>query len=143
MCAVQKFTKRRIAIIQLERSLELLEAGDFVSSLTLAGAAEEIFGRMAQRKGHEPRVESLADYSGSLYEWVKKPRPSKKQLIAKENSTRNHLKHQDDGRNITVIADFRFEAEDMILRAMFNHFNAFGCHPGSKALRFWFEDMTL
>jgi hypothetical protein len=143
MCATQRFTKRRIALIQLERSVELLEAGDFVSALTLAGAAEEILGRIAHRKGHEFRVESLAEYLGSIYDWAKKPRPPKKQLIVRQNTTRNHLKHQDDGRNITMSADFEFEAEEMILRTMFNHFDGFGCYPANKCLQNWFENMTL
>jgi len=139
----QRLTKRRIALIQLEQSLRLLETGDPVSALTLAGAAEEILGRAASRKGHDPRVEYDADWLGSFYDWAKKPRPSKKQLISRLNSTRNHLKHQDDGRNIKVEADFEFEAEDMILRCMYNHFNAYGCYPASKRLRGWFEHMTL
>jgi hypothetical protein len=129
--------------MQLEQSLNLLEAGDPVSALTLAGAAEEILGRAASRKGHESRVEYNADWLGSLYDWAKKPRPSKRQLISTLNATRNHLKHQDDGRNIRVEADFQFEAEEMILRCMFNHFKAFGCYPSDKRLRGWFEHMTL
>ena len=143
MSTKQRLTKRRIALIQLEQSLNLLEASDPVSALTLDGAAEEILGRAASRKGKEPRVEYNADWLGSLFDWVKKPRPSKKQLISHLNTVRNHLKHQDDGRNIRVEADFEFEAEDMILRCMFNHFNAFGCYPANKRLRAWFEHMTL
>ena len=138
-----RLTKRRIALIQLKQSLRLLEQGDSVSALTLAGAADEILGQMARRKGVEPRVEYLAAGLGSLYEWAKKPRPTKKQLISRVNEIRNHLKHQDDGRNISVQADFEFEAEEMILRCMFNYFNAFGCYPASKALRHWFQNMTL
>jgi len=127
----------------MEQSLNLLEAGDPVSALTLAGAAEEILGRIAERKGKEPRVEYLAAWSSSLFEWAGKPRPSKKELIRLENRTKNELKHQDDGRNVSVEADFTFDAEDMLLRCMYNHFNAFACYPQSKRLRSWFENMTL
>ena len=49
-------SKRRICLIQLEQSLRLLEEGDPVSALTLAGAVEEILGCIAKRNGHEPRV---------------------------------------------------------------------------------------
>lgn len=143
MHAKQRLTKRKIALIQLEQSLNLLEAGDPVSALTLAGAAEEILGRVASRKGQEARVEYNADWLGSFYDWANKPRPSKKRLISILNAPRNHLKHQNDGRNIKVEADFQFEAEEMILRCMFNHFNAFGCYPSAKGLRALFEHMTL
>jgi hypothetical protein len=143
MQSKQRLTKRRIALIQLEQSVRLLDAGDPVSALTLAGAAEEILGRMAERKGHRPRVDYSAQCLGSLYDWARKPRPSKNQLIASVNSTRNHLKHQDDGRNIKVVADFKFEAEDILIRGMFNHLNAFGCYPASKILRQWFHQVAL
>jgi hypothetical protein len=136
-------TKRKICLIQLEQSLRLLEEGDPVSALTLAGAAEEILGCIAKRKGHEPRVVYEADYLASIADYVRKPRPPRNQVIASLNSRRNHLKHQDDGRNIRITADWRFEAESMLLRCMFNHFNAFGCYPASKALRDWFENTTL
>jgi hypothetical protein len=136
-----KITKRRIAIIQLEQSLRLLQEGDAVSALTLAGAAEEILGKMAAKKGRRPHVEGLAHLLGSLYDEHSKPKQTK--LVAILNKPRNHLKHQDDGRNVRVEADWHFEAEEMILRCMFNHFNAFGCHPSSKKLQSWFDNMTL
>jgi hypothetical protein len=88
-------------------------------------------------------VEYDADYLGSLYDWAGKPRPSRKELKRLENRTRNELKHQDDGRNVTIQADFVYDAEDMLLRSMFNHFKAFGCYPKSKHLQRWFEHMTL
>jgi hypothetical protein len=48
----QRVTKRRIALIQLWRSIDLLENhNDPVCALTLAGAAEEILGKMAAKKG--------------------------------------------------------------------------------------------
>lgn len=138
---LMRITKRRIALIQLEQALRLLREGDAVSALTLAGAAEEILGKMAVRKGSRSRVEALAEGLGSLYDWAGKPKPTKPISIL--NEPRNHLKHQNDGRNVRVEADWHFEAEEMILRCMFNHFNAFGYHPSSQNLKSWFEHMTL
>lgn len=139
----RSLSKRRICLIQLQQSLRLLEEGDPVSALTLAGAAEEILGRIAKRKGHEPRVANEVDYLASIADYFDKPCPPKKRLIAALNKPRNHLKHQDDGRNVRVTADWQFEAESMLLRCMYNHFNAFGSFPASKPLRGWFENMTL
>jgi hypothetical protein len=136
-------TKRRICLLQMQQALRVLEQGDPVSALTLAGAAEEILGSIAERKGHEPRVFSEADYLASIADYFGKPRPARKQVVASLNQRRNDLKHQDDGRNIRIAADWQFEAESMLLRCMFNHHNAFGSFPASKALRGWFENMTL
>jgi len=139
----QRLTKRRIALIQMEQSLALLEAGDAVSALTLAGAAEEILGRVVARKGGQPRVEGLAAFDASFYKYVGKPIPPLKNLISRQNKTRNELKHQDDGRNVFVEADFIFDAEEMLLRCMFNHYDAYGCWPKSPRLRGWFENKTM
>jgi hypothetical protein len=130
-------TKRRIALIQMERSLKLVEAGDPVSALTLAGAAEEILGRFASRRKVPPCVELTAEGLASLYHQKHRRCPPKKHLIGFLNSARNHLKHQDDGRNIRVDADWQSEAETMLFRAMINHFNSFDCYPSSQPLRRW------
>lgn len=143
MAEIRRFTKRRLALIQMEQSLNLLEAGDPISALTLAGAAEEILGRMVAKKGKKPRVESLADWIGTIYDWAGKKRPSKKKIIAIENRIRNELKHQNDGRNITVEADFNFHCEEMLLRCMYNYFDAFGCFPQNRNLRSWFANILL
>ena len=58
-------------------------------------------------------------------------------LIKFLNYARNHLKHQDDGRNMRVDLDWQGEAENMIFRAMLNHLNAFQCYPANKALLSW------
>jgi hypothetical protein len=137
-------TKRRIALLQLERSVELLEEhNDPVCALTLAAAAEEILGKIAAAKGHVPMVEDWAEYLGGIYDFLGKARPLKKELVGVHNRVRNELKHNDGGRNGRVSADFEFEVEEMLLRAIKNYFNAFGCLPGNKRVRGWFEHMTL
>jgi len=141
---MQKLTKRRIALLQLERSVELLEDhNDPVCALTLAAAAEEILGKIAVRKGRAAMVENWAEYLGSWYDCLGKRRPPKKQLVGIHNRVRNELKHNDNGTNIRIAADFEYWAEDMILRAIKNYFNAFGCFPRSSRVRQWFENITL
>jgi hypothetical protein len=62
---------------------------------------------------------------------------NKKRLIALLSFSKNHAKHQDDGRNVRIDIDWQSEAEYMIFRAMLNHYNAFDCWPASKPLRIW------
>ena len=140
----QRLTKRRLALIQIERSVQLLQDyNDPISALTLAAAAEEILGRIVSRKGKTPLVEDLADYLGTIYDWAGIKRPSKNQLISSHNKIRNKLKHNDGGKNSYVDADFQFEAEAMIVRAIKNYFLAFKCFPGNKRVREWFEFTCL
>jgi hypothetical protein len=52
MIKPKKITKRKIAETQLIRAVLLLDdCADNISALTLAGAAEEILGKMIQKKG--------------------------------------------------------------------------------------------
>jgi hypothetical protein len=133
-------SKRRIASIQIERAVQLLaEFNDPVCALTLASAAEEILGKMTLRKGEIPQVENLAEFLGQFYDLAGKPRPSKKELIRAHNRTRNELKHNDGGKNVRVVADFQFEAEEMLVRAIKNYFNTFKCMPNNKNVRDWFD----
>jgi hypothetical protein len=136
-------TKKQIAVIQLEQSLALLQRDDPVSALTLAGAAEEILGYIADKRGHEPQVYVMADWLGSLFERANQPRPKKDYLIRFFNSARNHAKHQTDGINIRISADWHFEAENMLIRCMLNHRRVFGRYPASKALRLWMANIVV
>jgi hypothetical protein len=136
-----KLTKRRIALTQLERSLRVLEDGDPVSALTLAGAAEEILGGFARRRGFPPCVELSAEGIGDILERAGRARPPQKRLMAFLNFPRNHAKHQDNGPNVRVEFDWQGEADNMIFRAMLNHYNAFECWPASKRLRLWMSNI--
>ena len=133
-------SKRRIASIQIERSVQLLtEFNDPVCALVLAAAAEEILGKMTLRKGEIPQVENLAEILGQFYDLAGKPRPSKTERIRAHNRIRNELKHNDGGKNVRVVADFQFEAEEMLIRAIKNYFNTFKCMPNNQNVREWFD----
>jgi hypothetical protein len=62
-----KLTKRRIGLIQLCRSADLLtNHNDPVSALTLAGAAEELFGKIAAKRGHYTSLEDNGEWLRGL-----------------------------------------------------------------------------
>ena len=57
-----------LALSQLETALRLLEdRKEFASVLTLAGAAEEIFGKFAAATGRENSLESLKRSVGEAH----------------------------------------------------------------------------
>ena len=131
----RKLTKRRIALIQLQQSQALYNQGDFVSSLTLAGAAEEIYGRVAEANGGQSLLGEELRFLDDMVRGVSGRDFNKKEFIAKANETRNHLKHADARGNSTVHADFEGDAKDMIWRALDNYRRAFGCLPSNPELR--------
>jgi hypothetical protein len=135
-------TKRRIALIQLHRAVDLLiNHDDPICALTLAGAAEEILGKIVEAKGLTNAHKEDAAFLKQVFEYVKHPLPA--DLSSRLNKQRNELKHNDGGKNKQVKADWRFEAEDMILRGIRNYQRAFGCTPRSKLVRQWWDWISL
>jgi hypothetical protein len=116
---------------------------DPVCALTLAAAAEEILGKMAAKKGHCTALEEDALWFQGMADYLKQQRPSQEKVFKSLNRVRNELKHNDKGRNTRVQADFVFEAENMILRALRNYGRAFGCMPSNRLIRGWWNSMSL
>jgi len=46
----KRVSKERLALIQLSDAVDLLNRGNYISAITLAGAAEEILGRLCKIK---------------------------------------------------------------------------------------------
>lgn len=120
-----KIDKTAIAIIQLRKAIQLFNRGDYISSITLAGAANEIFGQFASKlqgyntlDGHKYFWDGFAEMSG-------KNKPSKDKIKLVENRIRNQLKHHDQPVDVPVIADFHFEAQCQIDSAIRNYWIAF------------------
>jgi hypothetical protein len=149
----KKITKRRIAETQLIRAVLLLEdCADYISALTLAGAAEEILGKMVQKKGGSTAFEDWAVYTRSFWDYAAKRAneenyplniPDDKEVKRRLNATRNELKHNDPGKNVRVHAMFQYEAEEMLLRACKNYLKLYNRLPRNKRLVDWWENITL
>lgn len=111
-------SKRRIAERQIYRAVRLLEDDeDPISAHTLAGAAEEILGKMFSAKGKLNAFEAFAIRDTKLWDFaVSKAtengsplsRPDDAEIRRRLNEIRNELKHNDGGRNHSVKADFVF-----------------------------------
>ena len=115
--------KREIARVQLVEAINLFLAERYISCITLAGAAEEIFARLLNQAGYR----SIAEIS---IEEIKKIREktglsvmegrSANQIFNLWNSARNSLKHHNKtDENIVELHPFD-DAYMMIRRALFN-----------------------
>lgn len=88
-----KIHKIEIAQRQIDTAIELfLNDKDFVSALTLAGAGEEITGKLLERKGERNMVQKLhswyQDTTGTKIEFG--------EFCRRTNLARNTLKHAND-----------------------------------------------
>jgi hypothetical protein len=111
------FPKIDLARIQLERAIELfLDAKDYVSTVTLAGASEEISRHILERDGKVPVVDSLKD-------WLQQNHRASelhKDFYNNANATRNGLKHFTDPSGVSVYVGEE-EALYWVLRALMNY----------------------
>jgi hypothetical protein len=122
-----KFHKTEIAKRQIDTAVDLfLEGKDFISALTLAGAGEEITGKLLDRKGKKSMLQKLhvwyQDVTGTKIDYGK--------FCQKTNLARNTLKHANNPEEDELEIQ-QWEAVQMIMRAMTNYKELVG-EPSEK-----------
>lgn len=109
--------KVEIGVKQLQTAIDMyIDKKDYISAITLAGAAEEVLGKLAERKGHKTAKKDLSD---ALLKKV--PSVSEKELSDKHlNRVRNSLKHVNSDDEDIIEIEPEEEAFTMICRAISN-----------------------
>lgn len=107
-----------LAEVQLLKAIELYKDGEFICAITLAGAAEEILGKLIKHcKGDDHN--HIVDEMISRVEQEHESSIPKKEVIKMLNNARDRLKHFDPNREI----EFKpvDDAVAMIVRACINY----------------------
>lgn len=111
-----------IALEQLESALRLYsEEKAYFAAITLAGAAEEILGKLAKHQGKENSIESLKKAACMIHEHLYGEKLEPSVIANRANYARNKLKHVNPGVEPIVTLDAEEEAKDMINRAIDNY----------------------
>ncbi|OUM00097.1 hypothetical protein [Variovorax sp. JS1663] len=112
-----KITKLEVAVWQLDAAIKLFLEGDYLSSLTLAGAAEEILGSLCKRAGKPVAVEQIAEFHWDDTDQALTDKERKTVLLRVLNRGRNEAKHANnpDETDFTVEQVYPLQ---MIMRAM-------------------------
>jgi hypothetical protein len=121
--------KKDIALKQLRASAKHYNQSDYVCSITLSGAAEEILGRIAKERTKTNQLDNEVVYLKSVYEYLSGHSASNKELI-----------HQ---INAWVETDFENEAALLFVRAVKNYFLCYKELPSDRIVRNLFEHLTL
>ena len=109
-----------IAKAHLHRAIVLLiEENDFINAITLAGAAEEVLGKLVLEANLIPAMEQLID---GLHNKLGGSIDKKKIRDDYLNRAKNRLKHFDQGNEKAIDLEPENEAISMILRAVTNLF---------------------
>lgn len=113
-------SKLGVAEHQLERALRLfLDDKDYVCAITLAGASEEILGKLLEKEGKEHALGSFVKACVAAGKVAYNENWSHKDFADMANAFRNDLKHYTDGHDITVPREAAVEILD---RAVENFF---------------------
>lgn len=120
----ERLSRSEIAKVQLVKAIELFVAEQFIPSITLGGAAEEIFGKLLQHRGEAPvleesfaAIQAIRNHKKGLNVMDGKP---KKEIVAGWNKAHNNLKHHGDTDEEFVVINACDEAYWMIRRALAN-----------------------
>lgn len=109
--------KKEIAIRQLNAAVDIFIAkGDLLAVLTLAGAAEEILGKLALRQGKSTAM----DFIKKVYKKFNNGKLSD-DFNLRVNGKKNALKHADFVKDDEVDIDEREQAVAMLSRAIANY----------------------
>jgi len=116
------YDKLEIARSQLETALQLFQDGkDLFSVITLAGAAEEILGKLLKERGQRNALETTERAAVDMYRQMFGEETGAKQFAERANRARNALKHHGQGQPRLVTLDPLEEATDMLDRAVTNY----------------------
>ena len=135
--AERSITYATIATQQLEDALHLyLERSSYISAITLAGAAEEILGKMVKHVGKHTSLKKHVDGVMGFHEIFQLIDLDEKKVIDQCNKARNRAKHLDDAKIAGVIMDDKEEAKDLLNRAIDNYLVIFQkLSPGMKRFK--------
>jgi hypothetical protein len=117
--SLPNFTKQEVAEHQLDRAIcLLLDENDPICAITLAGAAEEILGKIIELDGG---THSLKEFINECIEIGKRSgeKWQPKEFAEKANFFRNELKHYVKGEGITVSPECAYEIIDRASENLF------------------------
>lgn len=122
----ETLTNFEIAHRQLERSITLfLDEQDYVSALTLAGAADEILGKLLRAAGNTSSLDDITagalralGFAGDILK-SQEANKARKEIVQISNYFRNRCKHFDEDDEVTFSVGVK--AAEMIERAIWNY----------------------
>ncbi|MDR8077781.1 hypothetical protein KPA96_19180 [Burkholderia cenocepacia] len=110
-------SKLDVAVHQLNVAIRLFLDGDYLTSLTLAGAAEEILGRLCERAGKPVAVDFIVDYHLQDTDSALSEKKRREILLNVLNKPRNAAKHANDPGEASFDVDQAWPLQ-MIMRAL-------------------------
>jgi len=132
---------RQIAEQQLLTAIRVWRGGDYISAITLAGAAEEILGKRLRGLGRAPSLDNMKSVIVELSRKLGDDDPKAAQRAADLlNYTKNRLKHYEGYESLEF--DALQDSVELIERAITNYRMLTGLLH-DEMLEFWVEVARL
>lgn len=115
--------KSEIAVIQLEKAIELFIHEEFICSLTIAGPAEELLGKLLAAKGMRTVIQESVDHLNVVLKTMgheKINSDERKSIYSEWNHAKNRTKHHDEKEDEILRVNACDESYWMIKRAISN-----------------------
>ncbi|MDN4571917.1 hypothetical protein DBB29_24980 [Pandoraea cepalis] len=135
-----ELSKQDAAMHQLNVAIQLFLAGDYLASLTLAGAAEDIFAGLCRLKGLTTAADSIADFHVNDTDPALTHKERRGVLFKVMNRGRNQAKHANTVGEDLVDVD-QIHPLQMLMRAM-PMAESLGAvrSPEMRAMRSWVKE---
>lgn len=118
---LEVYDKKDIAMQYFNLALsEYVKGKNMFVVLHLAGAAEEMFGKMVSLRSTETALERVQRWMRTLYELQGKDKPQNKELNKHILKIKNGVKHNDGLQDLEIEFDIKREAQEFIRRAIEN-----------------------
>ena len=118
----QTYKSSEIALEQLETALRLYLAREsYFSVVTLAGAAEEIYGKIVRDQEINNSMDESVNATLAMHKRLFGTKTDEKRVRDRMNHAKNVLKHANPKTESTVTLDVQEEAIDMLNRAIDNY----------------------
>jgi len=116
-------SKFHVAEEQLLDAINLYIEGRYYSASTLAGAAEEIFGRILEHQGKDSALKEANEFQNKINEVVNLPKQPIRKTANRLYDLRNNLKHISPEKTGNSVLHFRFspDFQTSLLRAIHNY----------------------
>jgi hypothetical protein len=112
-----QITKLQVATRQLGVAIDLFLSGDYLCSLTLAGAAEEILGKLSGRAGKPVAVDEIVQFHDDDIDAAIPEGQRRSSLLSVLNRGRNQAKHANNPSETEFLIEKIWPLQ-MIMRAL-------------------------
>ena len=138
------YNKQDVAVEYLNLALiEYVKGVNLFAALNLAGAAEELLGKIVRLNGATSAHDKMVNTLGSWYQIAKKAMPKKQAITSFILKAKNGSKHLDGSDDLTIELDLKREVKETIRKALENYNQISGLVSTKEMLAYYQHEKSI